>query len=116
MHVTINNKLSRFQYDIDGRISKIPFLIKYDTIALFKTEVPIELKGKGIAVMLVVFALNYAKENHLKILVYCPYIKSYIEKNPEWKSLLKEFRLTNFLFLLQYYFSRSVGGLCGLSG
>ena len=108
MIVIINKKLSRFESDINGKISKIPYIIKEDTIALFKTEVLDELKGKGVAVTLVLFALNYAKDNRLKIVVYCPYIKSYIEKHPEWKPLVKKFHWTNFLFLLRYYFSRPV--------
>ena len=107
MHeVKINLKHHRFEIVINNHLSKIPFIIRGNTIALFKTEVADELKGKGIAVNLVEYALTHAKENHLKILVFCPYIKSYIEKHPEWKSHIKSYHWSDHLFLLQFYFAK----------
>jgi len=49
------------------------------------TWVPQELEGRGIASALAEFALNYAKENELQTVVYCPFVKAYIQKHPEWQ-------------------------------
>ncbi len=53
------------------------------TIDLIHTSVPEEYKGKSYGKELVQFALNYARENKLKVIATCPYVKEYISKNRE---------------------------------
>ncbi len=52
------------------------------------TFVPPELRGRNIAQDIVKFALEYAKQNHLHIKPSCPYVERYIEKHPEYQSLI----------------------------
>jgi predicted GNAT family acetyltransferase len=86
----INNEKDRqFEIRIDGYVARVPYGFKDDTIALFHTEVPKEIEGHGLGTKLAVYALNYAKDNGLKILLYCPFIASYIKKHPEWKQYIK---------------------------
>lgn len=47
------------------------------------TEVNPDFKGKGIGLQLVMKAVDYAREKHLKIMPLCPFAKSVFDKKPE---------------------------------
>ncbi len=57
-------------------------------IAYLHTEVPKELEGKGIAGKLAKTALEYAREQGLKVHPFCPFVKTYIERHPEYQDLV----------------------------
>lgn len=52
------------------------------TVDLFHTEVPNELRGKGLAGVLTQEALNHMVRKNQPITVTCTYIKKYIKDNP----------------------------------
>ena len=54
------------------------------------TLVPEQYEGKGIAGALAKFALEYARSKNLKLIVYCPYVKMYMKRHPEYNDLLEE--------------------------
>lgn len=81
---------SRFEFDEDGQTAYLEF----DTddrgwITLLHTEVPSALRGRGIAAMLARTALEYARDNNLKIDVICPIVADFIAKNPEFQQLAR---------------------------
>ncbi len=86
-----NEKGHRFEIGLNGNFAIIPYNVKNDMIGLFHTEVPEEFRGKGLATKLALYALNYAKDHHLKILPYCPFIAKYIKEHPEWDQYVKHF-------------------------
>lgn len=47
------------------------------------TEVNPDFKGKGVGLQLVMKAVEYAREKHLKIMPLCPFAKSVFDKKPE---------------------------------
>ena len=49
-----------------------------------------ELRGKGLAALVVRAALEYVKENNLKVFPGCSYVQSFLAKNDEYKSLVAE--------------------------
>lgn len=51
------------------------------------TEVPKELGGQGIAGYLVKHILDDAKAKGLVVKPTCPYVKSYIDKHPEYQDI-----------------------------
>ena len=55
---------------------------------LIHTKVPDELSEQGVGSKLVAGALQYCKDNELKIIPSCEFVKSYIEKHSEWKDLI----------------------------
>jgi hypothetical protein len=59
-----------------------------DTIYMVHTEVPAEMEGKGIAGQLAKAALQYARENHLKVVARCPFVTSYLQRHPEYSDLV----------------------------
>jgi predicted GNAT family acetyltransferase len=52
-------------------------------IIIDHTEVSDVVKGQGIGKKIVVHAVEFARENNLKVLPLCPFAKSVISRNPE---------------------------------
>lgn len=60
-----------------------------DTIIIDHTEVSDALKGKGAGKQLVTAAVDYARQNKIKIIPLCPFAKSVFEKMKEFQDVLK---------------------------
>ena len=80
-----NEKENRFEVHIEGLVAFADYKLNKDKIAFTHTEVPEELSGKGIGSFIAKGILDYAAENELKVKPYCPFIKSYIDKHPEYQ-------------------------------
>jgi predicted GNAT family acetyltransferase len=80
---------SRFEIERDGQVSWLAYEIDgKGWISLAHTEVPPALRGRGIANELARLALEYAKDNHLKVEVICPVVYHFLNKHPEYKPLV----------------------------
>lgn len=55
---------------------------------LYHTEVNPKRRGEGIGQDLVAAAVNFARNNGLKVVATCPYAKKVIERTPEFKGIL----------------------------
>ncbi|MDP1746425.1 MAG: GNAT family N-acetyltransferase [Bacteroidota bacterium] len=84
IEVVHNHENKQFEIRRNDLIARIPYSIKDDSIGLLQTHVPDEWRGKGLAKKLAECALNYAKENNLRIIPYCSFVAKYIEEHPEW--------------------------------
>jgi uncharacterized protein len=78
----------RFEIEQDGRIAYLEYTIAGNVLGLLHTEVPEELRGRGIASELANSALKWARENHMKVDVICPSVAGYIERHKEFSDLL----------------------------
>ena len=88
--VKLNSEQNRFVSYVDGYEAVVEYTLKDNVIDLYRTFTPPELRGKGVAGKLVKFALEYAKENNLKVIPICSYVKGYIERHNNYKELLAE--------------------------
>jgi uncharacterized protein len=80
---------SRFEFEENQETAYLEFEIDSGGwITLWHTEVPETLRGRGVAGMLAKTALEYARDQKLKVDVVCPMVADYIAKNPEFKSLV----------------------------
>lgn len=52
------------------------------------TEINPEFKGQKVGNQLVLAAVEYARENHIKIIPLCPFAKSVFDKTPEIRDVL----------------------------
>ncbi|MBZ9629590.1 N-acetyltransferase [Salegentibacter sp. LM13S] len=52
------------------------------------TEVDPDFKGEGVGKKMVKAAVDFAKENKLKVIPLCPFAKKVIEKKPEFQEVL----------------------------
>ena len=74
-----NTELQQYEFHIEGEIAKVEYKKKGNKIYLTHTEVPKALGGRGIASKLVKAVLADVQKNGWELVVYCPYIKSYLD-------------------------------------
>jgi uncharacterized protein len=81
--------MSRFELEEEGETAYLEFELDHaGWITLWHTEVPQGLRGRGLAGVLAKTALEYARENKLKVDVICPAVANYLSKNPEFQDLV----------------------------
>lgn len=90
IEVVNNHENKQFEIRRNDLIAKIPYSINDDSIGLLQTHVPEEWRGRGLAKKLAECALNYAKENNLRVVTYCPFVAKYIDEHPEWLPYLSD--------------------------
>jgi len=88
MLIIHNKEHYRFETEVSGGIAYIAYEFSGDVMNLFTTFVPPKARHQGIAFALVEFALVYAKTEHFKVIDGCPTVTIFIEKHPEYKSVL----------------------------
>lgn len=89
---TLTNNLQnlRFEIELEGEKAFLEYRWYKDDLALMHTLVPEEFDGKGIAGLLAKTALECARDKGLKIMVYCPFVRSHITRHPEYEVLEKK--------------------------
>ena len=86
--ITDNNL---FELKVGQSIAYIEFdKIEPNILDFVHTEVPADLSGKGVGSKLVEGALKYCKDNELKIIPSCPFVKSFIQKHSQWSDLVSQ--------------------------
>lgn len=86
MNIRNNTANLRFETEADGELAYLEYRLHDGKILLMHTWVPAPLEGRGVAGALATHAFNHAQSNHLPVVVYCPYIKVWLEKHPERKA------------------------------
>ncbi len=89
MNITHNAATQRFETTIDGITAYLSYqTIDDNTLEYQHTIVPSALGGRGIGSALVKFALDTAQAHHKKIVPSCSFVANYIDKHPNYQSLL----------------------------
>ncbi|MGH9547205.1 MAG: GNAT family N-acetyltransferase [Terriglobales bacterium] len=78
----------RFEIERDGQVAYLEYSMTGKVLGLIHTEVPDKLRGLGLASSLAETALQYARENNLKVDVICPSVLDYLGKHPEYSDLV----------------------------
>jgi predicted GNAT family acetyltransferase len=86
--VALNETRQRFEIPVGEEFAYLDFRWHNGLLALMHTFVPPEERGQNLAGQLAAFALNYARERHVKILVYCPFVAQYLQHHPEFNDLV----------------------------
>ena len=81
---------ARFVIYRDGNEVYVEYTPDEKVLNLNHTFTHPELRGKGLAALVVRAALEYSKENNLKIIPTCSYVQSFLAKHDEYKSLVAE--------------------------
>lgn len=87
--ITHNEADKQFSAVLDGKTSVLRYNVTDDgkTLDYYSTFVPPELRGRNIGQDIVLFALEYAKLNHFKIIPSCPFVNKVLERHSEYSSL-----------------------------
>lgn len=88
LEVRHNEAKSRFEVDLGGQPAVADYARMDDRVSFHHTAVPHQHRRKGIAAKLVATALEWAREEGLKVRPQCWYVAEFIEKNPEYGDLV----------------------------
>jgi predicted GNAT family acetyltransferase len=87
LHEVINDKQgSRFVLTDDGNEVYVLYSLDQDTLDLYSTFTPPQLRGKGLASLVVKAAFEYAKENKLNVIPTCSYVRWFVSQHKEYQS------------------------------
>lgn len=78
----------RFEIERNGEIAYLEYALAGKVLELIHTEVPESMRGQGVASELAQSALEWARENGVRVDVICPLVREYIAKHPEYSDLL----------------------------
>jgi hypothetical protein len=83
-----NEAAHRFEVIADGVLAELDYQRQGDQIIFTHTEVPAVLEGRGIGGALAKAGLEFAHANQLQVVPLCPFVRSYIERKPEYQPLV----------------------------
>jgi predicted GNAT family acetyltransferase len=83
-----NKGASRFEIEADGKVALLDYMWTGRNITYTHTEVPPELEGQGIGGKLARYALEFARDNDLKVIPVCPFVTGYLRRHPEYRPLV----------------------------
>lgn len=88
-HITDNPQQHRFEVRLGEQLAaQAQYRLQGDTIVFTHTEVDPQFEGKGLGSKLAQHALNDVRSRQLKVVAECEFIARYIERHPEYASLL----------------------------
>jgi predicted GNAT family acetyltransferase len=87
LEVVHNSEKKRFEIQIGDQIAMVKYVMGSKEIIFTHTEVPEAFEGRGIAGKIAKAAIEYAKDQGMRIRPMCPYIAEYIKRHPEYQSI-----------------------------
>jgi predicted GNAT family acetyltransferase len=85
--VTRNEARHRFEATVDGYTAILAYREVGGRTTLTHTEVPPELRGRGIADALARAALDDARERRLAVRPLCPFVQAFMKRHTEYATL-----------------------------
>lgn len=82
-----NTERNRFELGLEGHTVFSNYKRAGGVLTILHTEVPKELNGRGIGSALVRGLLAMARAEGVKVHPVCPFVKSYMDKHPEYADL-----------------------------
>jgi uncharacterized protein len=80
---------SRYEASVDGRPAGfVAYERSSDRIVFTHTEVDDAFEGQGVGGALVRYALEDARNAHLSVVPLCPFVRSWIDRHPEYADLV----------------------------
>lgn len=74
----------QFEAIVDGHRAYLAYMdLGKNTLDIYRTYVPISLRGRGIAAALTAEALDYAKRMGYTVIPSCSYVERYIERQQQ---------------------------------
>lgn len=76
----------QFAVHMDGTVATQEYKLHGDRLHLVHTEVPAAFRGHGVGGRLVEAALAKARADHLTIVPWCPYARTWLKEHPDQSS------------------------------
>ena len=78
----------RLEIEREGHVAYLEYTLAGKILQLIHSEVPIALRGQGLGSELAQAAMDWAREQGLKVDVICPSVAEYLKKHPEYADLV----------------------------
>ena len=90
IEITDNSAENRFEAHVDGELAGFAqYRFRGDAIVFPHTEVATAFEGQGIGGAIARYALDAVRADEgLRVVPLCPFIRAWIEKHPEYASLV----------------------------
>jgi predicted GNAT family acetyltransferase len=97
LQVADNPDKARFEILADGELAGfVQYHLRGNEIAFTHTQTDDRFRGHGLGGRLVRSSLDAARERHLSVLPYCPFVRSYILEHREYADLVPAARHAQF--------------------
>lgn len=97
LEVSDNPHKARFEILADGELAGFAlYYLRGDEIAFTHTQTDDRFRGHGLGGRLAQASLDAARERHLAVLPYCPFMKSWITAHREYADLVPADRRAEF--------------------
>jgi len=91
MDITVADhpKAHRFEITVDGKVAGFAaYMRDGSTVSFTHTEIDPSFEGKGLGSALARGALDATKAQGRAVLPFCPFIRGYVERHPEYLELV----------------------------
>lgn len=84
-----NPEAGRYEIYLDTELAGFAeYHLHQSEIAFIHTEVDKKFEGQGLASQLARYALDDSREQGRAVLPYCPYIRRWVQKHPDYADLV----------------------------
>ena len=89
MEIADNPAMDRYEMRVDGApAGNLLYQLRPGVLALNHTGVFDRFEGEGLGSRLIAFALDDARQRGLAVLPFCPFVKDYIQRHPQYADLV----------------------------
>ena len=83
-----NTAERRYEMKLDGGTAFIDYTVAGSVRTLTHAEVPVALRGGGVAARLTSGALDLVRSQGIKVVPRCPYVVNFMDRHPQYQDLL----------------------------
>lgn len=97
--ITVENRpeLGRFQLTLDGQVAGFSaYELRGAEFAFMHTQIEDGFAGRGLGDQLVAGALEQIRQQRGSVLPYCPFVRSFLARHPEYQVLVPAEQLLAF--------------------
>ncbi len=91
-----NDACTRYELDVDGKLSVSEYNRLANAVMFTHTEVPEALEGQGIGSALARGALDDVRAQGLQVIPLCPFVAAFIHRHPEYLDLVSSISRRQF--------------------
>ncbi len=77
-----NTSLHRFELTRGTEIAFLLYDQSPDGLTFLHTEVPVSMRGQHVGETLVKAGLEHARQQHLRVVAVCPFVRAYLQSHP----------------------------------
>jgi uncharacterized protein len=91
LQVADNPEQAQFEIRTDGELAGfVQYRLRDGVIAFLHAETDPRFRSHGVAGTLIQSSLDSARERHLAVLPYCPFVRSWITEHPDYADLVPD--------------------------